>query len=147
MKFVTALLEKGDSFLHLEQAAVDEETASEIGGRQNYRDYREEIKAIDEKLPNYHTAARKLMQKPFRLYREELLRPEAAEEAARNLEALRETAERPLSENEKASIVRTAMNETESFPRRAIDKGELLDRMYVDVYDERPSTMRERREA
>jgi hypothetical protein len=145
MKYVAAILETGDSFLHLENEKIDEETAKEIGGRQTYREYRRKAESLDsDGLPNYHTSARELMQKPFQLYREELLRPEALEKASRSLEALREITERPLNENERASIVRTAMKETEPFPRRAIDKGELLDRMYVDVYEERPYTVKRR---
>lgn len=146
MKFAAAVLETGDSFLHLETTEVSEDTTiEEMEGREQYSDYRQKAQGLEQDVPDYFSAAETLMDNPFTLYSEELLRDEAYREAERNLEALRQTAGRELSESEKDSVVLTAMKETESFPRKAIDKGELVDRLYIDVYDERPDSVKPRR--
>jgi hypothetical protein len=145
MKFAAAILETGDSFLHLESTEVNQETTEDIDGREQYSDYRKKAQGLEEKVPDYFTAAETLMENPFILYHEELLRPEAYSEAEKNLEALKQTAGRKLSDSEKDSVVKTAMKETEAFPRKAIDKEELVDRLYIDVYDERPDSLKLRR--
>lgn len=138
---IAAMLDTGDSFLHLEKQEIKEETAIELGYRdtrdvQSYSNYINEALQVgtEEHLPNYHTVAEKLLEEPDLLYEQGLLRPETENQVKKHRELLKETAERPLTSSELGSITLTAMKDTQKFPQRAIDKEELLDRLYVGLY-------------
>lgn len=142
---IAALLDTGDSFLHLEQQQIDMETAEELdysSGRKGYGEYVEKALQTGEKLPNYHSVAEKLAEDPSIVYENDLLRPEAENQVEQGLRILERNRDRPLNDSEIEAVVSTAMKETEAFPRRAIDKEELLDRMYMEIYvEDGPSSL------
>ena len=141
---IAAMLDTGDSFLHLEQQQIDMETAEELDyttGKTGYSEYIEKALQTGERLPNYHSVAEKLIEEPSIIYENSLLRPEAEKQVDQGLKVLEANRERPLNDSEIEAVVSTAMKDTEAFPRKAIDKEELLDRMYMEVYvEDRPST-------
>jgi len=141
---IAAMLDTGDSFLHLEQQQIDMETAEELDyttGKTGYSEYIEKALQTGERLPNYHSVAEKLIEEPSIIYENSLLRPEAEKQVEEGLKLLKTNRDRSLESSEIEGVVSTAMKETEAFPRKAIDKEELLDRMYMEVYvEDRPST-------
>lgn len=141
---IAAMLDTGDSFLHLEKQQIDMETAEELDyttGKTGYSEYIEKALQTGERLPNYHSVAEKLIEEPSIIYENSLLRPEAEKQVDQGLKVLEANRERPLNDSEIEAVVSTAMKDTEAFPRKAIDKEELLDRMYMEVYvEDRPST-------
>lgn len=141
---IAAMLDTGDSFLHLEKQQIDMETAEELDyttGKTGYSEYIEKALQTGERLPNYHSVAEKLIEEPSIIYENSLLRPEAEKQVEEGLKLLKTNRDRSLESSEIEGVVSTAMKETEAFPRKAIDKEELLDRMYMEVYvEDRPST-------
>jgi len=139
---IAALLDTGDSFLHLEQQKTDTETAEGLGyseGKIRYSEYVEKALQTGEQVPNYHSVAEKLVENPSILYENDLLRDEAMRQIDEGLQVLAANRDRSLNDAEVEAVVTTAMNDTEAFPRRAIDKGEVVDNLYIEVYsDERP---------
>ena len=142
---IAALLDTGDSFLHLEQQEIDMDTAEELdytSGKTGYSEYVEKALRTGEKLPNYHSVAEKLLEDPSITYRNDLLRPEARRQTEEGLKILEANRDRSLNHSEIEAVVSTAMKDTEAFPRKAIDKGEVLENLYIEVYvDERPSNI------
>ena len=141
---IAAMLDTGDSFLHLEKQQINMETAEELDyttGKTGYSEYIEKALQTGERLPNYHSVAEKLIEEPSIIYENSLLRPEAEKQVEEGLKLLKTNRDRSLESSEIEGVVSTAMKETEAFPQKAIDKEELLDRMYMEVYvEDRPST-------
>ena len=141
---IAAMLDTGDSFLHLEQQQIDMETAEELDyttGKTGHSEYIEKALHTGERLPNYHSVAEKLTEEPSIIYENSLLRPKAEKQVDQGLKVLEANRERPLNDSEIEAVVSTAMKDTEAFPRKAIDKEKLLDQMYMEVYvDENPSS-------
>ena len=136
---IAAILDTGDSFLHLEQQQIDMETAEELDystGKTSYGEYVEKALKTGERLPNYHSVAEKLVEEPSIIYENGLLRPEAEKQVDQGLKVLEANRDRSLNDSEIEAVVSTAMKDTETFPRRAIDNEELLDRMYMEAYVE-----------
>lgn len=138
---IAAMLDTGDSFLHLERQEISEETVRELGYRdttdiQAYNDYMDAAlrSRTEEHLPNYHSVAETLVEQPSLLYEQDLLRPETEQQADSRMEELRGTAGRSLNAPELEAITQKAMKDTQAFPRRAIDKEELLDRLHIGLY-------------
>ena len=138
---IAALLETGDSFLHLEQQEISPGTAQELetDRRISYSEYVEQALQTGEKLPNYHSIAEKLAENPSILYENNLLRPEASKQIDESLQILGANVDRSLNHGEIKSVIKTAMKDTEAFPRKAIDKEKLVERLYIDIYAENNS--------
>ncbi|PSH00586.1 MAG: hypothetical protein BRC30_02775 [Nanohaloarchaea archaeon SW_7_46_7] len=132
---ITALLETGNSFLHLEQQEISPETAQELetGRRISYSEYVEQALQTGEKLPNYHSITEKLAENSSILYENNLLRPEASKQVSESLKILDGNVDRSLNHGEIEAVVTTAMN-SEAFPRKAIDKEKLVEKLYIDIY-------------
>ncbi|MFB6175428.1 MAG: hypothetical protein ABEJ87_05685 [Candidatus Nanohalobium sp.] len=137
--FVAAVLERGDRF-ELMDAAPAEGVEDLMKGLESYENYREVLRAVPEDVeaPDYFSAAEKAVRmiehEPMEMYMEGLLRPEVEERIEEQQALLRNNRDRELEEDEKSAIATTAVNE-EAFPRRALDKEEFLDRLYIGTYD------------
>ena len=138
---IAAMLETGDSFLHLEGQEINEETAEKLGYRpEKTVEYDEYVSkaldsSIDQDMINYHTLAQRLIEEPQILYEENLLRPETYEQVEKHLDLLRSNRDRSLNISEIQAVINTTMDEANPFPRKAIDKEKLLENIYIGVYD------------
>lgn len=138
---IAAMLETGDSFLHLEGQEINEETAEKLGYRpEKTVEYDEYVSkaldsSIDQDMINYHTLAQRLIEEPQILYEENLLRPETYEQVEKHLDLLRSNRDRSLNLSEIQAVINTTMDEANPFQRKAIDKEKLLENIYIGVYD------------
>ncbi len=137
--FIAAVLDRGEGF-ELMDATQAEGIEDLLRGLESYDSYRETLRAVPEDVnaPDYFSAAeeavRMIEREPMEMYREGLLRPEVEERIEEHQALLRSNRDRELEEDEKSAIATTAVNE-EAFTRRALDKEEFLDRLYIGMYD------------
>lgn len=132
---IASLLETEEGLELLNHHVLEDTPDTGYGERQAYRQFRNKTLGKRRKtdLPGYIDSANQLTEQPLEAYRQGLLKPEVAEEIDRHLNLLRENRERTLNLSEKEAVVSTAMKE-QVVPRQALDKEELLDRMYIAVY-------------
>lgn len=140
---IAAMLDTGDSFLHLQKQDIDTETAEKLDynpGKKGYEEYVEKALETGETLPNYHSLTEKLMEEPSLLYENNLLRHDAEKQIDQGLKMLEANRERSLNDAELNAVVSTAMKDTEVFPRKAIDKGKVLENLNIEVYVDNSSS-------
>jgi len=134
---ITAILETGETGIPIEQETLTQKQAQTLGYRpQNYREFTE--KALENNIfdvPNYHTVADKLLETPSLLYEQELIQEQVKNEIDRHLDLLRENRDRTLNKSEMDAVISTSLNERIA-PKRSLDKQEIIDRLYMNVYRE-----------
>ncbi|MFB6114716.1 MAG: hypothetical protein ABEK04_00345 [Candidatus Nanohalobium sp.] len=140
---IAAVLESEEGLKLLDHEILSPKEATDLGygrnsleDRETYREYRDrrlETGAGSE-LFDYHSLAQELISDPLFLYDEGLLEDEVYENAAKDIHFLDANRDRPLNRSELEAVVSTAMKEEDFFPKKALDKEEFVDRVYVGLY-------------
>lgn len=140
---LTALLESDEGLQVLDHEVLSPGEASslgytgeDIGTLEEYEDYRQrrELFSPEADSIDYHRVVDEIIDEYIFLYEEGLLEEDIETRADADMRFLASNRERSLNDSEIGAVVSTAMKKDGFFPKKAVDKEELVDRLYVGLY-------------
>lgn len=140
---ITALLESDEGLKVLDHQVLSPTELTElgyggedIGGLEGYEDYRErrENHSSEADSIDYHSVVDEIIDEYILLYEEGLLEEEIETRAQADTRFLASNRDRSLNDSEIGAVVSTAMKKEDFFPKKALDKEEIVDRLYVGLY-------------